>query len=78
MRKEEYLLILLGALLLLAMLLTLFFGGERSRHGYGSLDPPGLVDRRQFLSRAEPIRTPTSDRWSGSDDDQRRRPFTTG
>jgi len=34
---DRILLILLGLALILAMLLTLWLGGNRSQHGYGSL-----------------------------------------
>jgi hypothetical protein len=42
MRKEDILLILLAVFILVAMLVTIFFGGEGSRHGYG-VNPTGLT-----------------------------------
>lgn len=41
MRKRcpDLFVIILALLLLIAMALTMRFGGERSRHGYGSLNP---------------------------------------
>ncbi|MDO3379216.1 hypothetical protein [Geoalkalibacter halelectricus] len=38
--RDHLLLLLLAVCLLAAMLITLFVGGSRSRHGYGQLDPP--------------------------------------
>jgi hypothetical protein len=35
MKKDDILLILLALFLLTAVLMTIFFGGNRSRHGYG-------------------------------------------
>lgn len=35
MNKEDLLLILLAVFLLIAILITIFFGGNQSRHGYG-------------------------------------------
>jgi hypothetical protein len=37
MKKEDYIILIIGLLLLAAMLYTIFFGGEKSRHGVGSL-----------------------------------------
>lgn len=37
MNKEDLIILVIGLLLLAAMLYTLFFGGEESRHGVGSL-----------------------------------------
>jgi hypothetical protein len=39
MNKNDILLILLALFLLTAVLVTIFFGGNRSRHGYGSFSP---------------------------------------
>ena len=35
MKKEDILLIVLAAFIIGAILITIFFGGEGSRHGYG-------------------------------------------
>lgn len=40
MKWDTVLLWLLAALLLAAMALTIIFAPNRSRHGYGLLDPP--------------------------------------
>jgi len=37
MKKDNLILIIIGLLLLAGMLLTILFGGERSRHGVGIL-----------------------------------------
>jgi hypothetical protein len=37
MKREDLIILIIGLLLLAGMLLTLFFGGEKSRHGVGSL-----------------------------------------
>lgn len=37
MKREDLLIMIVGLLLLAAMLYTLFFGGEQSRHGVGRL-----------------------------------------
>ncbi len=43
MKREDLLLLLFALALLAAMLLTIFSGGGRSRHGYGAgLGWPGL------------------------------------
>ncbi len=40
--RDTVFLLILFALLLLGMVLTLIFGGEKSRHGYGSIrEMPG-------------------------------------
>ena len=39
MNKDDILLILLALCLLAAVLATIFFGGNRSRHGYGFFSP---------------------------------------
>ncbi|MDH3329388.1 MAG: hypothetical protein OEM01_09165 [Desulfobulbaceae bacterium] len=38
MKKEDLIILIIGLLLLAGMLLTIFFGGEKSMHGVGSLD----------------------------------------
>ena len=37
MKKDDLILLIVGLLLLAGMLITIFFGGERSRHGVGVL-----------------------------------------
>jgi len=37
MKKENLIILILGLLLFTGMLLTIFFGGEQSKHGVGSL-----------------------------------------
>lgn len=37
MKKEDLIILLLGLVLLIGMLITLFFGGEQSMHGLGSV-----------------------------------------
>lgn len=37
MKKEDLIILILGLLLLAGMLLTIFFAGEKSRHGVGIL-----------------------------------------
>ena len=37
MKKDDLIILIIGLLLLAGMLLTIFFGGERSRHGVGIL-----------------------------------------
>ena len=39
MNKEDILLLLLALCLLAAVLITIFLGGNRSRHGYGFFPP---------------------------------------
>ena len=42
MKKDDLIILIIGLLLLAGMLLTIFFGGEQSRHGIGViLDLPG-------------------------------------
>jgi len=43
MKKDDLILLLIALVLLAGMLITIFFGGERSRHGVGMLydDKPG-------------------------------------
>ena len=36
-KKENLIILILGIVLLAGMLLTIFFGGEKSRHGVGNL-----------------------------------------
>ena len=35
MKKDDLILLIIGLLLLAGMIITIFFGGERSRHGVG-------------------------------------------
>jgi len=44
MKKDDLIILLIALLLLGAMLITIFFGGEKSRHGLGALldGKPGL------------------------------------
>ena len=44
MKKEDLIIFIIGLLLLAGMLFTIFFGGEESRHGVGSLHDiiPGI------------------------------------
>jgi hypothetical protein len=37
MKKEDLIILIIGLLLLAGMLFTIFFGGEKSKHGVGSL-----------------------------------------
>ena len=37
MKKDDLIILLIGLLLLGGMLITIFFGGEKSRHGVGVL-----------------------------------------
>ena len=37
MKKDDLILLIMGLLLLAGMLITVLFGGERSRHGVGIL-----------------------------------------
>ena len=37
MKKDDLILLIIGLLLLAGMLITILFGGERSRHGVGIL-----------------------------------------
>ena len=37
MKKDDLIILIIGFLLLACMLITIFFGGERSRHGVGIL-----------------------------------------
>ncbi|MFC1827071.1 hypothetical protein ACFLZQ_03980 [Thermodesulfobacteriota bacterium] len=37
MKKDDLIILIISLLLLAGMLITLFFGGERSRHGVGTL-----------------------------------------
>lgn len=46
MKKDDLIILLIGLLLLAGMLITIFFGGEKSRHGVGL-----LMDEREELSR---------------------------
>lgn len=59
MKKENLLLRLLCILLLLAMLATIFLGGERSRHGYGAVIY--LPNSRSALEDREPTHLPPPD-----------------
>lgn len=45
--RFDLLMMALGLLLLLAMILTLFFGRDHSRHGYGLL-PPKQIEPAQL------------------------------
>jgi flagellar basal body-associated protein FliL len=45
MKKEDLIILILAILLLAGMVYTLFFGGEKSRHGVGSVRPAGQVAR---------------------------------
>ena len=38
MKKDDLILLIITLLLLAGMLITILFGGERSRHGVGTLD----------------------------------------
>lgn len=38
MKKDDLIILLIALLLLAGMLFTIFFGGERSRHGVGKLN----------------------------------------
>ena len=40
MKREDLIIVILGLLLLAGMLITIFLGGEKSKHGVGSL--PGV------------------------------------
>lgn len=46
MKKEDLIILVVGLLLLAGMLITIFFGGEKSMHGVGSLHDrePAKVD----------------------------------
>lgn len=45
MKREDFLILILGLLLLAGMLLTFFLGGGQSRHGVGSFPcPRGPLD----------------------------------
>ena len=44
MKKDDLIILLIGLLLLAGMLITFFFGGERSRHGVGV-----LLDKKKAL-----------------------------
>jgi hypothetical protein len=37
MKKDDLIILIVGLLLLAGILITIFFGGERSRHGVGVL-----------------------------------------
>jgi hypothetical protein len=37
MKKDDLILLIIGLLLLAGMLITVFFGGDRSRHGVGMI-----------------------------------------
>jgi len=37
MKKDNLIILIIGLLLLAGMLITILFGGERSRHGLGAL-----------------------------------------
>ena len=37
MKKDDLIILIISLLLLAGMLITIFFGGERSRHGVGTL-----------------------------------------
>lgn len=37
MQKDDLIILIIGLLLLAGMLITIFFGGEKSRHGVGLL-----------------------------------------
>jgi len=45
MKKDDLIILLIGLLLLAAMLITLFHGGEKSRHGVGVI--PAAAPRQQ-------------------------------
>ncbi len=49
-RRPDLLIIILAILLLIAMALTLLYGGERSLHGYGNLAPPFSPQQGQLLN----------------------------
>ncbi len=51
MKRENLIILILGILLLAGMLFTIFFGGEESRHGVGSLrdTPPGDLSGKSCL-----------------------------
>jgi hypothetical protein len=54
MKREDLIILILGLLLLAGMLFTIFFGGEKSRHGTGSLhDILPENSRTGFLLQAE-------------------------
>jgi len=55
MNKNWLLLALLAAFLLLAMVLTLLFGGDRTRHGYGHLDNRQILCARHTLPRTRSV-----------------------
>lgn len=38
MKKEDLIILIIGLLLVAGMLITVFFGGDKSKHGVGSLD----------------------------------------
>lgn len=62
MNKDDILLLLLALFLLAAVLVTIFLGGNRSRHGYGFLSPAA---RGPAGSIARHNRTPGKDPASG-------------
>jgi len=37
MKKDDLIILIISLLLLAGMLITIFFGGERSRHGVGTI-----------------------------------------
>jgi len=51
MKRDDLIILIIGLLLLAGMLLTLLFGGEKSRHGVGILD--NIVPTKGF-SLTEP------------------------
>jgi hypothetical protein len=55
MNKDWLLLALLAAFLLLAMVLTLLFGGDRSRHGYGRRGNREILYARYPPSRTKSV-----------------------
>jgi hypothetical protein len=62
MNKDDMLLLLLALLLLAAVLVTIFIGGNRSRHGYGFFPP---ADRGPAEPIARHSRKPGKDPASG-------------
>ena len=61
MNKDDILLILLALCLLAAVLVTIFLGGNRSRHGYGFFSPAtrGPAEPIVWHSR-NPVKDPAS------------------
>ncbi|GAB4342937.1 MAG: hypothetical protein Kow0089_18390 [Desulfobulbaceae bacterium] len=55
MKKEDLIILILGVLLLAGMVLTVLFGGEKSRHGVGNIYQPDTIPSRKGDILSPPV-----------------------